>query len=754
MNTSLLRVRNESKAYFAEHKMVKSFYWGDFIDIYAENQIEHSTVVIQATRVTNMNRHNVDIQVFISYADRVFSDHSNLDEVQSQAIDVLNDFVMVLTTAPRWREFVTGATSGNAELFFNRTGDLVAGAVMTVTISTKTTADLCAIPVRDYDYGLQPQPLPTCDPVTYNVEYADGTPIASGSEPSGGNIEVIVPEPLDAIAEVYFEDELIATATIPSGGTDSVEIGCSTLMNAVKVVSTWQQHKHGGTFKHVGQVNGKDAYEALHDSTKLIQYSGTNWQIIKTGSGAHVHNAVNGNEEFPWLATWLDNYLTVTQATVGSFCTNGGVAYYNLKDTDGNLIAEGSISEGDEEDIIAPDGTVIVNRDGVLFTTQAVTSGGTATVNVPSADWARPTDWLPMPTVTSADQTFVGLHAVIEDGDNYVAFNFTTSTGQYQVDWGDGTVDLINSGVNAEHQYDFANPALNGTLTSRGYKQAMITVTPVSGDLLTCDFQQIYVTVPAQNQAYSTGFLDCILSMPNASSGESILFGGATVRHSYVERFDIKTIGGCTAIGQSGNRGLFLNCSSLQSVPLFDTSGVNSMREMFQGCSSLRTIPLFDTANVTGINGMLNMFNGCVSLQSVPLLDMSNVTNMTNMFNGCRSLQSVPLFNTANVTRMSGMFNDCFSLNSIPALSTASITTDFGAFFARGATSLNRCQMVFQRTVSFQNCQLSRDAIVEIFNNLATVTSATITITGNWGVTALSAADLLIATSKGWTVIQ
>jgi hypothetical protein len=63
--------------------------------------------------------------------------------------------------------------------------------------------------------------------------------------------------------------------------------------------------------------------------------------------------------------------------------------------------------------------------------------------------------------------------------------------------------------------------------------------------------------------------------------------------------------------------------------------------------------------------------------------------------------------------------------------------------------------MVFQRTVLFANCQLSRDAIVEIFNNLATVTPPqTITITGNWGVTALSAADLLIATSKGWTVIQ
>jgi hypothetical protein len=103
---------------------------------------------------------------------------------------------------------------------------------------------------------------------------------------------------------------------------------------------------------------------------------------------------------------------------------------------------------------------------------------------------------------------------------------------------------------------------------------------------------------------------------------------------------------------------------------------------------------------------------------------------------------------------MTALLNNCFSLNSIPALSTAAITTDFGVNFANTANSLNRCQMVFQRTVSFANCQLSRDAIVEIFNNLAVVVSATITITGNWGVTALSAADLLIATSKGWVVVQ
>jgi len=460
---------------------------------------------------------------------------------------------------------------------------------------------------------------------------------------------------------------------------------------------------------------------------------------------------------------------------------------------------------GNLEDTFAAGSTIEVNiTDGVNpVTPDAVTVvGDVVTIEVPSGGggWVRPSDWLTMPTVTSAQDTFVGLHAVIEDADNYCAFRFTTSTGQYQVDWGDGTTTLHNSNTLAQKQYDFTNPALNGTLTSRGYKQAMITVTPVSGNLLTCNFQERYVTVPAQNQNYSTGFLDCILSIPNANSGQSIVFGGFTVAHRYVERFDVKTIGACTNMAT-----VFQNCNSLQSIPLFNTGNVTTMQNMFQSCSSLQSIPLFDTQNVTNMFGMFNacnslqsipllntadvtsmqqmfincnslesvplfdtanvtnmagMFTQCSSLKSIPLLDTSNVTNMNSMMQSCTSLQSIPLLNTSNVTNMSVMFNTCQSLQSIPALSTAAITTTIGTDFtnfANNCNSLNRIQMIFARTVNISNCQLSRDALVEIFTNLvdrSATTAANINISGNWGALAggLSSADRAIATGKNWTI--
>jgi surface protein len=373
----------------------------------------------------------------------------------------------------------------------------------------------------------------------------------------------------------------------------------------------------------------------------------------------------------------------------------------------------------------------------------------------PFGEWQKPSDWLQLPFVSESDDTFVALHAVFDQvntgADNFCAFTFTTSAGQYQVDWGDGTVTLHDSNTLAQKQYDYNSfDPTNSTLSSRGYKQVIIRVTAVSGLIRGFNFQQRFVTSPVQNQPYATGFLDVVCSLPNIlEGGTPLVFGGLTVRHSFVERFRFLTIGGCTTMNN-----MFSNCLSLQSVPLFNTQNVISMTNMFISCTTLQSVPLLNTQNVTNIAGM---FNNCTTLQSVPLLNTQNVTNMSNMFVGCLSLQSVPLFNTQNVTNMSNMFNSCQSLQYIPAFSTASITpisgSDFGGFVLN-CNSLNRCDMTLSRTVSFANCQLSAAEINRIFSNLvdrSATTSAAITISGNWGA---SGADFSIAQNKNWTVIN
>jgi surface protein len=412
---------------------------------------------------------------------------------------------------------------------------------------------------------------------------------------------------------------------------------------------------------------------------------------------------------------------------------------------------------------------------------------------VSDGEWVRPSDWLALPTVTEAEEKFVGLHAVFPEGNNFCALLFR---GAYTVDWGDGVVENVADNVKAEHVYDYSAIS-NATLTSRGYKQVIVTVTPQVGqNLTTINFQQRYT---GQTTAYATGWLDVTGSFPNAGSGATITFGGGTVRHTYVEQATILTIGACTSM-----QGMFNACYSLQSVPLFNTALVTNMTSMFNGCYSLMSVPLFNTALVTLMN---SMFESCESLQNVPLFNTASVTTMASMFFGCRSikeiplfntslvsnmsqfirnclsLQSIPLFNTASVTTMASMFQNCFSLQSIPLFNTASVTTmsgmfescqslqnvpalntslitpssgsDYGVVFASACSSLDRCEMVFARTVNISSCQLGVDALVEIFTNLvdrSATTSATITITNNWGAALLTTTQRNIALNKNWLI--
>jgi hypothetical protein len=55
--------------------------------------------------------------------------------------------------------------------------------------------------------------------------------------------------------------------------------------------------------------------------------------------------------------------------------------------------------------------------------------------------------------------------------------------------------------------------------------------------------------------------------------------------------------------------------------------------------------------------------------------------------------------------------------------------------------------------ISYANCKLSANELVEIFNGLATVVGQTITISGNWGASLLTQQQKDIAINKGWSII-
>jgi hypothetical protein len=406
------------------------------------------------------------------------------------------------------------------------------------------------------------------------------------------------------------------------------------------------------------------------------------------------------------------------------------------------------------------------------------------TIDGAAMSYVRPADWLTMPVLGSTDEKFVGLYGVWDNSSNYLALS---AAGNYTVDWGDGTVENFSSGVTAEHLYTFSSLS-SSTLTTYGFRQALVVVTPQAGQQLTSISLQKKHSRTGLSK-YTPMWLDVSVNGTNLTS--VVIGANSTTINMYALR--IATIGAtsvtnfsyffsdCRALASvSANTAagtnfsyMFFNCYVLQTIPLLNTAAGTDFSYMFRNCYALQTIPLLNIAAGTNFS---NMFQYCYALQTIPLLNTAAGTNFTYMFQYCYALQTIPLLNTAAGTNFSYMFNTCYALQTIPLLNTAA-GTNFSYMFtycyalqtipllntAAGTDFSNMFQSCYalgsgamsgaRYAISYSGAKLARADIVAIYNGLGTASgSQTITVSGNHGYVDLTGADNNIAIGKGWTI--
>ena len=123
---------------------------------------------------------------------------------------------------------------------------------------------------------------------------------------------------------------------------------------------------------------------------------------------------------------------------------------------------------------------------------------------------------------------------------------------------------------------------------------------------------------------------------------------------------------------------MFQNCSSLQSVPLFNTSAVTGMSNMFQNCSSLQSIPAINCSSATliplfasGCNGLKRcQATGIKASVSFAICALSE-TNLNEIYTNLADLTALPT-QTITVTGNYGIATDN------PAIATAKNWTVVG----------------------------------------------------------------------------
>ena len=200
------------------------------------------------------------------------------------------------------------------------------------------------------------------------------------------------------------------------------------------------------------------------------------------------------------------------------------------------------------------------------------------------------------------------------------------------------------------------------------------------------------------------------------------------------------------------------------------------------------------------------MFNNCYSLESVDMSAFSTLvitpsasTDLTGgtMFNNCSSLKTVKFGsfviannNVASNTNIATSFTNCQSLVNLdtsslyntnlgfvtwqvvgttttvaPAIQGLTFSCKFSRFLHNGTTTVkyNLQGLRILNTAAGQYAGVSpqidvsytmmgQAALVQLFNDLPTLTSKTINITGCPGASLLTAGERAIATGKGWTI--
>ena len=201
----------------------------------------------------------------------------------------------------------------------------------------------------------------------------------------------------------------------------------------------------------------------------------------------------------------------------------------------------------------------------------------------------------------------------------------------------------------------------------------------------------------------------------------------------------------------------FNDKSSLLTVEYLNVDNVTTMYQMFTNCKNLTSLDVsnWDTSKVTD---MYAMFFNCNNLTE---LDVSNwktskVTNMIAIFAHCNNLTSLDLsnFNTTNVTSMKDMFYGCNNLTSLDVsnFDTSKVTIMEGMFQnCNNLTSLDSMQNI-PISLSLSSTKLDQTSLVDVINNLKTVTTTQTLTLGTTLLAKLTEEQIAVAVSKGWSV--
>ena len=264
----------------------------------------------------------------------------------------------------------------------------------------------------------------------------------------------------------------------------------------------------------------------------------------------------------------------------------------------------------------------------------------------------------------------------------------TLGTGyDYQVDWGDGTVDEHVTG-NIIHTY--ANIGTY-TVTINGDFPRIYSEFPIYGDMdmvyIRSDHNKLQsieqwgdIKWASMSQAFrgASNLVINAVDIPDLSRVKWMnhMFADAALVNSYVNDWDVSNV--------TNMQSMFLRASSFnQDLSSWGVSNVTNMQSMFMEASSFdHNISTWDVSNVSDMDYMF--YAATAFNQNISSWNVSNVMEMNQTFRFASAFnQPLNTWNVSNITDMSYLFGEATAFNQDISSWDVSNVTHMRGMFSR-----------------------------------------------------------------------
>lgn len=207
MKLTINQLNKELQAIADAHEQVNSYYWKDFLRAYKEEVVVYPMVNAYYPTGTMLDN-TTPIDLYIVVSDKVYKDLSNLNDTESDTLQVCRDFFNVINRSERWNR-LGKVNSCTIDKFIERGADEVAGHIMKINFRLNDSNSICNLPLSGYDFD--GTAVTTCEPVEI---FLDG--VLVDTIPSGGSYSYSTPTCDDATV-TNSDDSYIDT--VASGAT-------------------------------------------------------------------------------------------------------------------------------------------------------------------------------------------------------------------------------------------------------------------------------------------------------------------------------------------------------------------------------------------------------------------------------------------------------------------------------------------------------------------------------------------------------